>query len=128
MGAVSFSCLNGACTHDTKLEYSEVLSATGEAELDVSEPVDAPGTPKASRLREFLNKHSSPRGYNALAGGAVDHVSTPDSGSPQSVLSTISPTKDRQSPSRFSLPKYQTSKVPKFIYSIPSILEIVAKM
>jgi hypothetical protein len=123
MGAVSFSCLNGACTHDTKLEYSDVLSATEEAELELNGAVDAPGTPKASRLREFLNKHSSPRGYNALGGGAADHVSTPDSGSPQSVQSTIRPTKDR-----FSLLKYQTRKVLEFTNIISLFARIIATM
>ena len=94
MGASTSTCISGQCSKDNSAEFSDVLSNTREDDtFHVIQTID----PKSNTLAPDLP--GTPQ---------RDHISTPDSGSKQSVFTEISPTKDRSSPSRYEIyfPQY----------------------
>lgn len=109
MGGQVSSCLSANCTQDTNHNFSEVLSTSNEVDtliLDTditnenNNNAKTVYTPREEELFQLKNAG------NDLS---FDELSNSDTMSQQSVLSTISPTKDRSSPKHVRIEQHHPS-------------------
>ena len=102
MGTTYSSCFSINCTTDTtdNNDLTGIVSKLGGLDDRTHRTVDLGGSDDIPEAKEAYNSHASMDTNLGSPEGDLEYKTSPDSNSQQSVMSTISPTKDRPSSKR----------------------------